>query len=312
MIVYKLGDVLSECKDFILDKCKSSENSQSYGKYLIISDKKDWLIDSSKIGMDIEEDMLVPSGHFTKVETMDECLLGQLSVPRILDIQGKRHEISFLITENVFFIVDEDDYANQCINKISAKKVQNVASNEEFLYSFINEILRRDVDILDEYERRIIGLEEEVQNDNLEGFHELMMPIRKDLLVLKGYYEQLSDMGKELEENENGFFEKKGIKYFSTLSDKGERLQGKCMELIDYSQQVRDVFQTKVDERHNDNIEFLTIVSSIFLPLTLVTSWYGMNFENMPEIENGYPYVIAACLIIITCMILWFKKKRFF
>lgn len=50
-------------------------------------------------------------------------------------------------------------------------------------------------------------------------------------------------------------------------------------------------------------MQFLTIISTIFLPLTLITSWYGMNFQNMPELQNGYPGVIfLSVLVIILCI----------
>ena len=58
----------------------------------------------------------------------------------------------------------------------------------------------------------------------------------------------------------------------------------------------------------------LTVVTTFFLPLTLITGWYGMNFENMPELKwvYGYPMVIAVSLMIAVIEYVYFKRKKFF
>ena len=58
----------------------------------------------------------------------------------------------------------------------------------------------------------------------------------------------------------------------------------------------------------------LTVVTTLFLPLTLLTGWYGMNFANMPELhwKYGYPMVIIAAILLVALEIIYFKKKKFF
>lgn len=138
----------------------------------------------------------------------------------------------------------------------------------------------------------------------------LIMRIRKELLTLRGYYDQLMDMGKELEENENGFFAKKRLKYFGIIADRADRLMGRTAHLLEYAKQVQDAYQAQVDAQQNRNMQFLTVISTIFFPLTLITGWYGMNFENMPELEEGYPGVIMLSLVVIAGCIYIFKKKK--
>ena len=144
----------------------------------------------------------------------------------------------------------------------------------------------------------------------IENFQQELMPIRRKLLNLRSYYDEMMDMGRELEENENGFFAKKQLKYFGTLSDRADRLMSRTSHLLEYAQQVRDVYQAQVDARQNSNMQFLTVLSTIFFPLTLITGWYGMNFKDMPELQNGYPGVIVLSLIVIIVCILIFKKKK--
>ena len=115
-------------------------------------------------------------------------------------------------------------------------------------------------------------------------------------------------MGKELVDNENRVLSKKNIKYFDTFVDRSHRLMGRTIHLLEYATQVRDSYQEKVSEQQNKNMQFLTVVSTIFYPLTLITGWYGMNFRNMPELERGYPGVILFSIVVVIAIIL--KKKK--
>ena len=124
--------------------------------------------------------------------------------------------------------------------------------------------------------------------------------------MLGQYEKQLMN----LEENENRFFVKKQLKYFGIIADRADRLMGKTNHLLAYAQQIRDAYYSQMDKVQNRNMQFLTAVSTIFYPLTLITGWYGMNFKNMPELENGYPGVIALSIIIVAVCIIIFKKKK--
>jgi magnesium transporter len=64
----------------------------------------------------------------------------------------------------------------------------------------------------------------------------------------------------------------------------------------------------------NQVMKTLTIVSTIFIPLTFLAGIYGMNFNNMPELkwQNGYFMVLILCLIIAFLMIVYFKRKKWF
>ena len=95
-------------------------------------------------------------------------------------------------------------------------------------------------------------------------------------------------------ENENGYFTKRQVRFFDTIEDRADRLMNKTAQLLEYAGQVKDAYQSAADARQNKSMQLLTIISTIFLPLTLITSWYGMNFKDMPELEDGYPVVILG------------------
>ena len=153
-------------------------------------------------------------------------------------------------------------------------------------------------------------MEEDVSQEHISGFQAKLMPIRRELLNLRSYYDEIMDLTKELEENENGFFLKKHLKYFGTLTDRADRLMSRTSHLLEYAQQVKEAYQAQIDARQNSNMQFLTVISTIFFPLTLITGWYGMNFRDMPGLEDGYPFVVILSVIVIVGCIIIFKKKH--
>ena len=68
------------------------------------------------------------------------------------------------------------------------------------------EFISRDLELLGHYEKRIMDLEEGVMDGKIQGFQNAIMPIRRELLTLRSYYDEIMDMGKQLEENENSFW----------------------------------------------------------------------------------------------------------
>lgn len=262
------------------------------------------------LNINIEYEGGLEDVYFCKVETQQEYLYGTLAIPKLLDVLGSRYRIVFVITKNHIVLINEDGFAARIIQRIRRRKVHQGESKEKFLYNFIVEFTNRDTELMEDFERALMILEEDVMQENLEQFHEQIQPVRKQLLILRGYYDQIKDMCKEFEENENRFFAKKQLKYFGILTDRADRLMGKTIHLIDYAKQVQDTYQAKVDAKQNANMQFLTMVSTIFFPLTLITGWYGMNFHNMPELEHGYPAIVGLSIIVILICIFFFKKKK--
>jgi magnesium transporter len=80
----------------------------------------------------------------------------------------------------------------------------------------------------------------------------------------------------------------------------------------EYVMQLRDLMQSQLDVRQNRIMTVLTVVTSIFLPLTLIAGWYGMNFRYMPELEwrYSYPVVIVVSILIVVVCLVWFKRKK--
>ena len=86
------------------------------------------------------------------------------------------------------------------------------------------------------------------------------------------------------------------------------RLAALLESLQDYSLQVHSLYQESIDVRQNNVMQWLTVVTTIVMPLTLVTGWYGMNFPHMAlfDVPWGYFAVIVACVTIVAVEVAFF------
>jgi magnesium transporter len=90
------------------------------------------------------------------------------------------------------------------------------------------------------------------------------------------------------------------------------RLQDTVTGQREYVTQLRDLIQSHLAERQNRIMTVLTVITSIFLPLTLIAGWYGMNFRYMPELDWRWSYpavLVVSVLIVVFCLVLFKKKK---
>lgn len=297
---YALGERLIELE---------AENTEDIPSVFLTTSSEARMV-MKRAGMVYEGELNLSEVGFCKLETQQECLAGSLCIPKLLDVLGSQYKILFFINRQHMVIVDDDDFSYRLIRRIQRKKSRQGETKEKFIYNFMLEFFSRDLELLGQYEKRLMRLEEGVMDGKVEAFQSHFLPIRRELLTLRSYYDEIMDMGKQLEENENGFFAKKQLKYFGTISDRADRLLGKTSHLLEYAQQIWDAYQAQVDTQQNGIMQFLTVISTIFFPLTLITGWYGMNFENMPELKNGYPGVIILSLTVVILCVIYFKKKK--
>jgi magnesium transporter len=148
-------------------------------------------------------------------------------------------------------------------------------------------------------------IEESLMHYNGEDISGKIIKSRKELLKLQSCYYQLMDLGEKLKETNN---------IFVRFTKKLERLLSEARDLREYSLQIRELYQTQIAVRQNKIMQLLTMVTTIFMPLTLLTGWYGMNFNQMPETawKYGYPAVALLALILILLEIWFFKRRKWF
>lgn len=210
-------------------------------------------------------------------------------------------------------LVDDESALQGLLRHIAREKRWTDGSVGRFLYDFFEQLIARDLHRLEKIEDRIEALEDQVLAHELDDFSAPMTALRKETMAWFRYYSQLDDVACELHENENGFFTDSEQLLFRMFEDRVIRLREESQLLRESCAQLQSLFQAEIDTRQNRIMQILTIVTTIFLPLTLLVGWYGMNFVGMPELtwKYGYPVVVIVSIVTVGISLWVCKKKKF-
>ena len=295
-----------------LKEIKKEELKNTDKQYVAVLSSDEWKqdLDSFEMGMDIDPDMSEIST--TKAEVNYDSLTGSFSIPNRNDLSEDDSRFAFALDEKGIVFIDDSGKAEELIHNIQLAKKWKFPSLERFIYDFLDQIVKDDLRLMEKYEREMDSIEKKIMDENDFSPSVRLNDIRSDIRDLRIHYEQLIDLGQELEENENNFFKQENLRYFRLFLNRMARLHDSSNSLRDYTMQLGDQYKANLDIRQNRIMTILTVVTTIFMPLTLIVGWYGMNFRYMPELEWrwGYPVIIAVSLLIAIGCLLFFKKKK--
>ncbi len=223
-----------------------------------------------------------------------------VSTPQIMVYQDR---------ENLLFFC-EDQQAEREVSAI-VSELADETDNQQFLYRFFSRLLKGDMAHLEKLELKITDMEDEMLSGFRRAYLDQIIAFRKELMRLKRYYEQLDSIFDELSVNDNGLLREEILRRFVILGSRTERFRGYVLNLREYVAQMREAYQAQIDIQQNDLMKVFTVVTAIFLPLSLLAGWYGMNFR-MPELtwKYGYPLVILISVGIVVWLIVYFKRKK--
>ena len=247
-----------------------------------------------------------------KAEVRSDCLAGTLVVPQSWK-NGEALHCGYLVTARRIILVDDTDVLESHMKHIMREKHAVNGGVGLFLYFLFENLIAKDLHHLEEIEDKAQKLEDDVLSGELDGFNTPMTQLRKETMAYFRYYSQLDDVACELHENENGFFDESEQRHFRLFEERVIRLRDEAQLLREYCTQLQTMFQAEIDIRQNRIMKILTIVTTVFLPLSLLVGWYGMNFEGMPELtwKYGYPVVITASIAVVIVSLVVCKKKKF-
>lgn len=176
--------------------------------------------------------------------------------------------------------------------------------------------------ILDNYFKTLNQLDDEIEKmdftdpqkepspnslEKIENHKKFVHFIKKSILPVK-------DFTLLIERGECQNIEKRNLKYFLEIKDLCLTLLDSCDMILTALESSTNLFFSVQGSRMNQVMKTLTIVATIFIPLTFIAGVYGMNFPNMPEIgwKYGYLFVWSIIVIVFIGMVLYFRNKKWF
>ncbi|MBE5836037.1 MAG: magnesium transporter CorA [Butyrivibrio sp.] len=295
-----------------LEECSAQQCYESPSPFVAVLTTAQWQAQNESFGISIDFEINNDDIYTSKAEVNYDSLTGTFYIPTQSSKAPEPEKFSYVLDENGIIFIDDSDTVKKLLKQIQRYKKWKKPCLERFLYDFLELIIHNDLAIMQDYEIELDNLEKEIMTDAESTDMTRNNEIRGDIRDLRIHYEQLLDLGQELEENENGFFDEDNLRYFHMFSSRVDRLYDAATHLRDYTIQLNDLYQSQLDVRQNRIMTVLTVVTTIFMPLTLIVGWYGMNFKYMPELESrmGYPTVIVLSALIIIGSLIFFKIKK--
>ena len=252
--------------------------------------------------------------RYCKAELFKDCILGTIRIPQKNEQKKAQLSFGFYLTDRKVIFIEDEGKLKSWIEK-QTEIFQKVNTPQQLLLRIMEHMIEEDTLYFSHMESELDKLEEEIGGES-GGDSDFFMSLtkhRKKLSEFHIYYEQLIDIG-ELFSTSAFCQSEQDAQGWDRFVHRVERLQNHVHLLRENVLQIRELYQSMQDARQNKIMAVITIVTTIFLPLTLITGWYGMNFVYMPELQWRYGYfvVIMTSLIIVIAEIIYFKKKKFF
>ncbi len=252
------------------------------------------------------------SARYCKVERFHGCIAGTLRIPQRSEQSAALFSFGFCVTEDSLVWIEDTGKLERWVEK-HASSLAGSSTPEQLLLELLERLTEDDILYLSHLEKKMEELEAAASHESPSRFFLALTQYRRKLSELNAYYAQLTAIGEKMQSyvgDPMGHSAEAWEKY----AGRTERLQSHVNLLRETLLQLRELFQSLQDARQNKIMALLTVVTSLFLPLTLLTGWYGMNFVHMPELQWRYGYyaVAAAAAIIVAVEIIWFRRKRFF
>lgn len=250
--------------------------------------------------------------RYCKAEVFKNCIVGTLRIPQKNEKRIPLMTCGFYLTEKgILFIEDTGNLKQWLENHLD--KLQDIQTSDQILLQILEQMIGDDILYLSHLEKELEKMEDTLLHSIPQDFFTILTKYRQKLSELNAYYEQLTAISDLIQSNEN-YPIVRNPEQWNRFSLRTERLQNYVQLLRENVLQLRELYQSRQDARQNNIMCILTIVTTLFLPLTLLTGWYGMNFANMPELNWRYGYltVIILAVLIVIIEIIYFKKKKFF
>jgi magnesium transporter len=260
---------------------------------------------------------IMHTGQRPKMEDFDNYLFVVIKMLQYNEKENetKTEQVSIILGSNyvISFQEDEGDVFDLIRERIRTDRGHTRKRGADYLaYTLIDATVDNYFMVLEKIGERIEDIEDElVKNPTPEVLHTIHS-LKRELIYLRKSVWPLREVISRLERWESPLIDKSIDIYLRDVYDHTIQVIDALETFRDMLSGMLDIYLSSVSNRMNEVMKVLTIIATIFIPLTLVTGIYGMNFKYMPELDSpwGYPMVYAVMLAISGVMLVYFRRKK--
>lgn len=257
--------------------------------------------------------------HMPKIEDLDKSLFITLKNLTWNDKSRmiESEQVSLFLGTNVLISFEEKDnnIFDPIIKRLEANKGKGRLRQEDYLcYLLVDQIVDNYYLLLDDTEEQMEDLEKLLIDNPTNELSHSFLRLKKNLMLLRKTINPLKDEIRFLSREESGVISEYTRQYLGDINDHLSFIIQSVDSFREMISSMMDLLMANNANRMNSIMKTLTLVSTIFIPMTLVSSIYGMNFEYMPELhwKYGYPVFLAGLTAMGTIMYIYMKRKNWF
>ena len=238
---------------------------------------------------------------------------------RLLSINERKsirdEQLSLVIGDGylITFSEEKEEFFNAIKDKLRRGNQRIRKQGVDYLaYTIIDDIVDRYFFVLEFIDNETINLENELMNASNQTLVQRIQKARREMIFLRKSIWPLRDVINQFEKIENPLVTRTTQIYLRDVYDHVIRIIDTIEGMRDLVGGMLDIYLSNINIRTNEVMKFLTVVSTLFVPLTFITSVYGMNFKYIPELDfvYGYPVILFLMMCIATCMLYYFRRKK--
>lgn len=272
----------------------------------------------------IQED-IVHTAQRPKVEVYDNCIFFVLRLLTYSSEQQKiqAEQVSIVLGKNYVLSFQETDidHFKPILNRLAIAESRIRKNRTDYLtYALIDTVVDYYFQVIEHIADDIEKLEDELLHDPDDHLLEQIHKIRREIIYFRKSVWPLRDAINTAIRDESAFIDKGTKLYLRDVYDHMIQVIDNIENYRDMILGLHDMYMSHVSNRMNEVMKVLTIIATIFIPLTFIAGIYGMNFDpdaspyNMPELSWywGYPAAMGVMGIIAVIMIMYFRRKGWF
>jgi len=260
---------------------------------------------------------IVNTGHRPKMEDLEDHIFIVLKMLYYdeEDIEIKAEQVSLILGSNfvISFQEREGDIFNPIRERIRKSKGRIRKKGADYLaYALVDAIVDNYFIILEKLGEKIESLEEELLTNPTPETSQTIHNFKREMIFLRKSVWPLREVISGLERGESSLVHESTGIYLRDVYDHTIQVIDTIDTLRDTVFGMHDTYLSSVSNRMNEVMKVLTIMATIFIPLTFVAGIYGMNFEYMPELKWHWGYFMVWFIMfgIVVSMVVHFKRKK--